>query len=425
MSAAAKVAAALALSGLAVGLSFTACSGDKETGPDLPPAQPAPGIDIAEPSSEWELTPPTRSASSPFVTPTNPDLEKTREVLGTVVDTYAGDPDNPWAVAHGILARGEGFTLTNGEPAVGYLYERYAEPAEIQGRKLVAFPRSKDGVDVEPHTDLVLKALTEANVSPETVVTVDGHDFEIGDTWEHTLRTTFLSKVDGASSYDSPNDMPWGVQALALWAPPKLAWTSFEGTQMSLDELAKLMVHVLTSESEFMIRAMVSGQDFEKRKQGVFAYTCGGAHLLQGSAFVVARGFGGDAEREKMAVQGQLLFYRFPRELKLTQDGIAQNPQFELVLLAQQLKFVGHWIESVHKMMALELYTPTSVEQAQIYAANDALIATVKRLKAMGAFDNMPQLREKNPQLYLDLVGDSAHALKGLDLATGQGSVPY
>lgn len=396
-----------------------ACSGGEEPAPPAtPPAEPA--VAPAPAADPLAIHPTQQVLRSPHLVPASPDLEKALEVLGAVVDRYGADPEDPWAIAHALLARGEQLTLPGGEEAVPYLFARYARVVTVQGRALPAFPREANGVSIEPHTDLILKNLTEIGVNPERVVKVEGQDFEVGDAWRHSLLTTWLRTSDGGASFDSPNDMPWGVQALAAWAPPGLRWTADNGVQNDLNYLTRLMVHVLHSESEFMIQAMQAGQGFEKRGQGIFQYTCGGAHLLQGSAFVVARGFGGPEERAKLELQGKLLFYRLPREVALYQQVIAAQPQSRLVLTAQQLKFLGHWLESVHKLLAMGLYSPDAAEQQQLVEAVDLLIGTVRSLKALGAFDNLEKIRTENRQLYLDLVGDSAHAVRGLMLATGR-----
>lgn len=405
-----------ALAALAAG-----CPAEEKAAQELPIVSPP----IEDVPALPGLSPPSHAATTPLVIPASPDVEKTLEVLRAVVQTHANDPENPWAVAHGLLALGPSFTVRSGEPAVDYLFSRYAKIGEIQGHTLPYFPRTEGAIKIEPHTDLLLKNFTEIGVSPDQVVTVQGRSFEVGDAWHHTMLTTFLKKQDGSSSYDSPNDMPWGVQALAAWAPPGLRWRAFDGTEMSIDELARLMVHVLTSESGFMIAAMSAGQDFEKKGQGIFQYTCGGAHLLQGSTFVVARGLGGDAERDKIRVQGQLLFYRFPRELAIYKKAMDENPTRKLVLMVQQLKFVGHWLESTHKLLAAGLYTPSPSDQLIAAEAVNVLVGTTRELKALGAFDNLDAIRPQNEQLYLDIVGDASHAIRGLELALGRQTFSY
>jgi hypothetical protein len=293
---------------------------------------------------------------------------------------------------------------------------------------LVRFPRtaSRDGttVKVEPHTDLLLKVLTEVGVRLDRPITVGGVEHRVGDLWQQSVLKTWLDSQTGESSFDSPNDMPWGMQGIAAHAPEGLSWTA-EGRDMSLDDLANLLVHVLTEESGELLTAMQTGGSFQKRGQGIFKYTCGGAHLLQGAAFVVARGFGEEATRKKVEIQGPLAIFRLSRELEIYAELLARSPQHELVLMAQQLKFTGHWLESVHKMAAMGLFAPDPAQQEVMAQATQALIASVVALKAKGALDNLSSIREKNPQLYLDLVGDSAHAIHGLELALARVEVVF
>ena len=369
---------------------------------------------------------PQRVALSPFPVNRTPDIDRALLELGKVVDSQAGNPDDPWAIAHGILARGAEFELTNGENAVDWLFARYARTEEIHGRNLVYFPAELEieglgNVEIEPHTDLVLKALAEVGLRLDHAVEVEGQAHQFGEVWWHSVMTTWLNKSDGSSSYVSPNDMPWGMQGIASFAAEDLSWGA-KGQSMVLDDMAQLLVHILTQESTFMIQQMNRGQDFEKRGQGVFAYTCGGAHLLQGAAHMVARGFGGDEQRDLVMVQGPLLLYRFPRETAIYREMMSQYPAMRVTLLAQQLKFTGHWLESVHKLAASGLFVPDPVAQVVLADAVMLLVSTVVELKQLGVLDNLSEVHEQNPQLYLDLVGDSAHAIRGLELALGEGS---
>ena len=399
------------------------------TSSDAPePATVTPLPETVVAPSEVELRLPDKVTYTPYKAPISPDLERVMAELGAVVDLHAGDPANPWAIAHGMLARGNGFVLTNGEPALTWLYSNYATLQTIEGVEYPAFPRTTaDGVKVEPHTDLLLKVFTETGVDPSTIVMVDGREFEVADTWRHSLKTTFIRVEAGGEtkSFDNPNDMPWGVQALAQWGPEEMSWTAYEGTEMQMDDTTKLMVHVLTSENDFIIRSMISGEPFKKEKQGIHNYTCGGAHLLQGSAFAVARGYGNSDDRDKMEVNAKVLYYRYGIEVAQVDGMIAEYPNFRIQLLSQQLKFIGHFLESAHKLSALGLYTPDATEQQILLTAVDDLIGVVKQLKAYGALDNLDDLRAENEQLYLDLVGDSAHAINGLEIAIGNRPVRY
>jgi hypothetical protein len=357
------------------------------------------------------------------------DISLARQALLSVVQSETTDPTNPWAIAHGLLALGSEMELSNGELAVDYLFSEYAQEVTHGDRVLVAFPESgqtEEGglVRIEPHTDLIVKALFEADVRLDRQVVVEGNPHQVGELWFDTVLTSRLNMADGSSSWEGTDDMAWGLQAIAAFAPVGMAWSS-EGVEMSLDQMSQLTAHVLTSESMFLLEAMQANGDFTKEGQGIFAYTCGGAHLLQTAAYLSARGFGGAVEQQKLQAQVDLLFYRFPRELAIYDTAVAAVPTQELIITVQRLKFIGHWIESAYKMAVTELFDPSVAQQSAMAEAVGLLVETVATLKRLGALDNLAEIRLENEQLYLDIVGDSAHAIRGLELALGLGVVRY
>ena len=96
-----------------------------------------------------------------------------------------------------------------------------------------------------------------------------------------------------------------------------------------------------------------------------------------------------------------------------------------MVLYVQQLKFIGHWLESMHKLAATGIYTPSALDQQVMAQAVGDLITTTAALKQLGALDNAAKIRESNNQLYLDIVGDSCHAVRGMELALGKSEVRW
>jgi hypothetical protein len=198
-----------------------------------------------------------------------------------------------------------------------------------------------------------------------------------------------------------------------------------DGTAMDLDDLTTFAVAVLTKESAFLIDAMQRGQPFERSGQALFSYTCGGSHLLQGASYAVARGYGTPRDRKAVEVQVPLLFYRLPIELGIYDVAMKRNPKHRVRLLVQRMKFLGHFLETMGKMEAMGLYVPDEKQSQRLEGAAQNLVLTVEALKKTGTFDNMETLRQKDEQLYLDVVGDAAHALRGLRLATGAGTLAW
>ena len=423
-----------------------------QTAAEAPPAAPALQVPPSDPDApttqtdtftstapEWsaktimglEPVAPMRTGKTPFALPATPEVERTLETLKAVVQKHGGDPDNPWAISHALVAMGPEFRLNNDQLAVDWLFSEYAEEFTVgegdAAVTLIRFPAKRGDLAVEPHTALMLKALTEAGVSPDRPVVVNGNPHTLADLYRGVLLQSYLVPATNKASFQSPNDVPWALQALAAWAPPgqPLRWTAVDGTPMTLEDLTVFAGSVLMTETQELFKAMEAGADFQKRGQGIFKYTCGGAHLLQGVAYANARGNG--TELLQMGLMGQILlmYYRLPRELQQLDALMQRAPQHVMLLLVQRLKFVGHFLESMHKMAAMRYYTPGENQKVALAGAAQQMVLLVDGIDKQGIFDAMDDLRSSNPQLYLDLIGDSAHAINGLELALGRKPVAY
>ncbi|MDP2307508.1 MAG: hypothetical protein Q8P18_15885 [Pseudomonadota bacterium] len=419
-----------------------ACGGDE---PAVPvPAVPAPiagasASAVPVPTTVWtadnidQLVPvaPTRLTTVARPIAAGPKYDAALLTLGGVVETWAGDPENPWAIAHGILARGTQFRLVDEREGVPHLFTAYAEPRPLatlagQPRTLVGFPKALGTVRVEPHTDLLLKNMGEIGVPPDATFPSRAGTVSAADLYRYTLLKTYLVPEKNHSSFDGPNDMPWGLQALAQWAPPgELKWTATDGTSMDLDFLASFTVRVLTQESGFLFEAMQRRRSFERKGQPLFSYTCGGAHLLQGASYAVARGYGTPQDRKAIEAQVPLMFYRLPIELAIYDEAMKGNPKHKVRLLVQRMKFLGHFLETMGKMEAMGLYVPDDAQTQLLEGAAQNLVLVVEALQKAGTFDNMAALRTKDEQLFLDVIGDACHAVRGLELALGRGTVAW
>ncbi len=368
---------------------------------------------------------------------TTPAYEVTLTTLGEVVDRYAADPENPWAIAHGLLARGSAYRIGDGRPALAHVFQAYAEPrtfARAGGaapRSLVGFPAARGSIRIEPHTDLLLKNAIEAGFAPDATFASPTGPVTLADLYRATVLKTWLVAERNHSSFKDPNDVVWGLQALAAWAPstgdakPELQWIASDGTPMDLDGLTSFSVAMLTQESAFLFEALQKGTPFTRSGQNLFAYTCGGAHLVQGASYAVARGFGTEMDRKAIVAQVPLLFYRLPNELRVYDEAMARNPKYRTRLLVQRVKFLGHWLETVSKMQAMGLFEPTPEQLRLVEGAATNLSLAVDALAKQGTFAQVESIRTKDEQLYLDILGDSAHALHGLELAMGRAQVAW
>ncbi len=353
----------------------------------------------------------------------DPKWKAVVSLLGPTVERYTADPDNPWAIAHGYLNAGPDLKVWSGELAIDHLFARFGR---IDARGLPSFPESLGPIRVEPHPELLLKSFEEAGFTPDRAIVVQGKNATLADHYRGMLDRTSFDPATKKCSLGAPNDLPWALQAIAAWAPPgdDLQWES-GGIATSLDALTDHLVSVLTSETRFLADAMAAGQPFERKGQGIFRYTCGGAHLLQGTAYAVARGYGSPEARARIEAQVAIQFYRYPIERAQTVAGMKAKPEYTDVLLVQRLKFAGHFLETMSKLAAEGFYTPDESQQAILRDAALEVWEVASAMKKRKLLGDLTAIRAKDEQEFLDIVGDSAHALKGLRLATGEASVHF
>ncbi len=433
-----------------VALALTACTG----GPSAPGGAGASRDPAAcsLPQVAWAL--PVKEMRSTVQVPPAPQIDAAARTLEEVVRRHARDPENPWAVAHAILALGPDFELTNGKPAIDYLFERYAQRFEACGASLVRFPEAEGTIRIEPHTDLILKALTEAGVRPDRAVVVQGAPATVGDLYRGSLHRAWVAASTGGATDDQVpfghgaqgpgtstvhwNDAPWSLQGIAAWAPDDLAWTADGGHPMTVDRFTSAFVRRVDFESQALQIQFKNGQRFDKassaRAGGLVTMTCGGAHALQGASYALGRGFGDEVDRALFDRQIPILFWRYQAELDTYAKMMEREPTYRALLMMQRLKFLGHFLETVHKAIALGVFKPDEKQKLLLNDAVAQLVATVTVLEQTGMLANLDVLRDPgarqlypglttNEQLYLDYVGDSAHALRGLQLATGRGTI--
>lgn len=362
--------------------------------------------------------------SIPSPIPVDPLHEATRNALAGMVELHGVLIDNPWALLHALLALGPNTILPDGRNAVDVLFEDHAM-LSFSGA-LIHFPKKKivgkETILIEPHTDLALKVLTEIGIDPARTFTVEGQKKTFGDLYRSSLLEAHLDARTNRSSFASPNDTPWSIQALSTFAEPNTSWES-GGLVMTLENLNLFLMAVVHQETRFLANAYTKQQSFEKKKQGIFKYTCGGMHLIQALAYAHARGFGTEQSKQVLAEQVALLYYRFPIELSIYDKLMKQHTDYKIQLLVQRLKFVGHFIETSAKLEILGFTKPTAEMRSVQKGALQQLALITEALRKEGLIQKPQSAGTK--QLYLDLIGDAAHAVYGIDLITGRRSIRF
>ncbi len=397
-----------------------------------PPASPEPvepeAVQVPDPpevpAPQVQLQPPTRAVTSPAILPQVPEeVRATRIVLDKLVRETALRADNPWALGHALMVLGPQARLPDGRLGVDALFEDWAVEVPVGDEVLVDFPQSRGAARIEPHSDTMLKFVAELGLDPQRQVTVQGKPHVVADLYRHTLWSSWVQGEQ--TSFASWNDSTWALLGVSAYSPPGLSWTARGGHAMSMDAWTSAVVEHLAHDSEFLHTHMQHGSTYTKRGQGVLAYSCGGTHLIMGTAYAVARGFGTAEDRAVVQAQVPVLFYRIDIELKQLRETMLNHPDQRLVLASQQLKFTGHMLEALHTLAALDLYQPTEAQQQDLKELVAHLVATVAVLQKFGVLDNLDAIRAEDEQLYLDFVGDACHAARALDLATGVAGVRY
>ena len=147
----------------------------------------------------------------------------------------------------------------------------------------------------------------------------------------------------------------------------------------------------------------------------------GGQHLIQGVSHAVARGHGGTDGHRIVREQAILLGWRLPRELAQLDAAAKARTKLALRLHIQRLKLTGHTLETLHKLSATGLL-PAELK-AHLRPIAIEVVRSVQILQARGVFARLDKVRAGDEQLYLDVVGDACHALRGLHLAIGTAGV--
>ncbi len=355
--------------------------------------------------------------ASPYARTPSPELGAARASMTSFVAAeILRDPGNGWALAHGLLALGPDARMEGGEPVADALLSRFARRA---GTDQVQIPRrSSTGAPLEPHEALVLKTLVELGFPPSHRVTVEGADASLADLWRGEVGSAWVE--GGAMSFTSWGDTPWLLSSAATWAPAAFTWSA-AGHTTTLDGFTHAAVVQLQADTDFLQRARAGSEPLQKRGQGIFGHPCGGAHFLQGVATAVAYGFGQPEDRAVLEAQARLHLWRFGQELAILDAAATAAPAtFGLVLDIQRLKFAGHHLETIHRLATLGLLPPGDAEvEASLASGRAEILRAVASLEARGSYAHPEQVRAEREQSWLDLLGDSAHAVRGLQLDAG------
>ena len=314
----------------------------------------------------------------------------------------ASDPKNPWALAHGILAFGPDLKTTDGRLAVDVMVEDFAFWTGQGKNRTIDFPsRTKDDYPVEPHNNLITNALVQAGV-PQT------KSFKLKSGKKVTLAQLIDRVRDEAVTPKTPkewHDFAWTYGALL-----------HAGAQPKNGPLKTLCINALDyveAQQAFLTELMRKGQPDKvvKKKQLIYAHTCGGTHMIQSALYGVPN-IKDPVFLKKAVTQIETLLFRWKAERKIYRDMRRKHPMYSLLLMAQELKFYGHLLETLSMAQRIGIYPQNDTSRAAVSPIIRDVISTIDGL-AVNYID-LESVRAAKKQVYYDLIGDGCHAIRGL-----------
>lgn len=323
------------------------------------------------------------------------------------------DGSDGWVLAHAVLGFGADFRI--GERLGWQVLVR--EHGTVDGRTgHIVFGEAPRGVLVEPHLGLVAKAFASAGVDPKSMVQAStGEKVRAGqvalsvERWPSSaeLRADAQSSLPGVPG--RLDEVAWVLEASAVWDGTVDASRRTSLAQEALSGILTLYAPV--------DQARTSGAKLQRDGRGLFALTCGGAHLLQALFASYGATQKGGLERSKMAHLWSLARWRYDRELE-TIDGLLVAPGADRrALLGQRLKLTGHFLETLLVVNSSGLIDDRAQYEERLTRVEAEVIATLAVFEERGAFAGLTGATQAWSQTDRDLVGDALHAVRGLRLA--------
>jgi hypothetical protein len=340
---------------------------------------------------------------------TRAEAEAALHHLEEWVRNGATDTTNPWAMAHGLVAFGKELKTPDGRLAIDVIVGDYAEKRRVGKREVWGFAReSAAKTPIEPHRDLMVKSLLEAGVPLDRTFNL-----------KSGAKLTLLRLVEDAEyAFHLPEDeagyrdFAWSVSAFMIANATKGSIQTSSGT-LELSRIATITVGELEREQAFLDALMKSGhpERVEKKKQGIYAHTCGGLHFVQAAALSAAMTKDA-ALAERVRRQLDIVLFRWEAERSIYRRALLQNPEYGLILHVQELKFYGHVLETLGLAQEWGVIRADERMKQEFRAIAGDLVEAVQALE--GAYARQKEIRATADQTYYDLIGDGCHAIRGL-----------
>lgn len=333
---------------------------------------------------------------------------------------FAADPKNPWALAHGITGLGRNYAASDGRKAIDVIVTDFllknetADGGAGSGSPYGFLRYSADGTPVEPHTHLLTKTLVLAKVPLSQSFKTSFGKVTLAQMVESVKRG--FHHVPANEEYW--HDVGWTLDLLSatLKPGPGAVFTNGANERIDFNQVMDDGLAYLERATADLKAGMVQGlPQVDKRKQGLYAHSCGGLHLVQAvlgwARYPAVKKKWGARFDEQVAI----LFYRLDSERRQYELALEQAPSHRLEVLVQMVKFYGHFLETTGRLKDELGWKPSPAQKVGINRAKALLDNATHLLDEMHAFEMMNDLKSTKKQVYLDLIGDACHATHGWD----------
>ncbi len=332
---------------------------------------------------------------------------------------HAADPKNPWALAHGITGLGRNYAASDGRKATDvivtdFLLKNDADGGTFSGAPYGFVRYSSDGTPVEPHTNLLAKTLVLAKVPLSQSFKTSFGKVTLAQLVESVKRG--FHHVPASDEYW--HDAGWTLDLLSqtLKPGPRANFVNGANERIDFDQVMDDAFAYLERATADLKAGMVQGlPQVDKRKQGLYAHSCGGLHLVQA---VLGWARHGNVKKKwgaRFDEQVAILFYRLDSERRQYERALEKAPAHRLEVLVQMVKFYGHFLETTGRLKTELGWKPNPAQTVSINRAKALLDNAASLLDEMHAFEMMNELKSTKKQVYLDLIGDACHATHGWD----------
>ncbi len=318
-------------------------------------------------------------------------------------------PENTWALIHALLVFEPNKKLPDHDVTILDAVLAMATTKEVGGKIVPTYTgEARDGTPREPHRNQVVKLLLQTGVCPDHRFEVEEKSFTVADLVDSAL-WRFEEPSNEAWEHES-----WTLSAMARSAKHtgKTSFLNYAGVRFDGRELALRAAAHLNREMEFLEDARQAGTQIQKRREGVHGHPCGGLHLARTPSFWLEDAEIREALIPAMQRAAVTLAWRLQAEERVYTDLRRQHPSQDILITAQEMKFYGHWLET----MAALRDSGIDVDLKAVDRGISLLVKSVERLDRIGTFNRMEDVRKHRVQTYRDLIGDAAHALHGLRL---------